>query len=47
MQAICNPATQYWFSIETESLQELLALINKLTPIRYELNGKEVQIWYR
>ena len=42
-----DPATQYWFSVETESLQELLSMIDKLTPVEYELNDKEVAIWYK
>lgn len=37
----------YWFTIKTESLTELLEMINKITPIEYKLNGKEVTIRYK
>lgn len=35
---------KYTFSVKTESLRELLELFNKLTPIDYKINGKEVTI---
>lgn len=37
----------YWFTIKTESLTELLEMINKITPIEYKLDGKEVTIRYK
>jgi ferric-dicitrate binding protein FerR (iron transport regulator) len=41
-----NPdTTQYYtFSVKTETLNELLELFNKITPIDYNVNGKEVTI---
>lgn len=41
------PANTYWFTVKTESLIELLSMINRLTPIEYKLNGEEVIIKYR
>lgn len=38
---------RYWLTIKTESLTEILALINKTTPINYSINGEEVTIRYR
>lgn len=35
---------KYTFSVKTESIRELLDLFNKITPIEYEVNGKEVAI---
>lgn len=35
---------KYTFSVKTESLRELLELFNKLIPIDYKINGKEVTI---
>ncbi|MDU1905711.1 MAG: FecR family protein [Dysgonomonas sp.] len=35
---------KYTFSVKTESIRELLDLFNKITPIEYEVNGKEVTI---
>lgn len=35
---------KYTFSIKTESIRELLDLFNKITPIEYTINGKEVTI---
>lgn len=32
------------FKVKTESLTELLSIINHITPISYEINGKEVKI---
>ncbi|MCD8172511.1 MAG: FecR domain-containing protein [Alistipes sp.] len=37
---------RYWFTIRNESLNEVLQLIDKTTPIEYEINGKEVVIRY-
>ena len=37
----------YWFTIKTESLTELLEMINKISPIEYKLDGKEVTIRYK
>lgn len=42
-----DPSRAYWFTIKTESMTELLEMINKITPIEYKLNGKEVTIRYR
>jgi len=44
-----NPQTavNYWFTIKTETLTEILASINKLTPIKYTINGEEVHINYK
>lgn len=42
-----NPDTRYGFTIKTESLREMLDLINKLTPITYTIRGKEVIITYK
>ncbi|MBF0650022.1 FecR family protein [Dysgonomonas sp. GY75] len=39
-----NEKQKYTFSVKTESLRELLELFNKLTPIDYKINGKEVTI---
>lgn len=35
---------KYTFSMKTESIRELLDLFNKITPIEYTVNGKEVTI---
>jgi ferric-dicitrate binding protein FerR (iron transport regulator) len=37
----------YWFTVKTESLTEMLNLINKITPINYSINGEEVTIRYK
>lgn len=42
-----SPSQAYWFTIKTESLTELLEMINKITPIEYKLDGKEVTIRYK
>lgn len=42
-----DPSRAYWFTVKTESLTELLEMINKITPIEYKLNGKEVTIRYK
>lgn len=39
--------SRYWMTIKTESLTEMLELINKITPIRYSIQGEEVRIKYR
>ena len=42
-----SPSQAYWFTIKTESLTELWEMINKITPIEYKLDGKEVTIRYK
>lgn len=42
-----KPTNLYWFTVKTESLTELLEMINKITPIEYKLNGEEVTIRYK
>ncbi|MDR1919768.1 MAG: FecR family protein [Tannerellaceae bacterium] len=37
---------QYNMTIRNETIDEILALINKVTPIRYSIKGKEVSIEY-
>jgi Fe2+-dicitrate sensor, membrane component len=37
----------YTFRIKTESLREMLELINIMTPIRYEINGSHVKVTNR
>ncbi len=34
----------YWMTIKTESLREMLGLLRKITPLSYEINGKQVSI---
>ena len=34
----------YWMTIKTESLREMLGLLTKITPLTYEINGKDVSI---
>lgn len=41
------PTNAYWFTVKTESLIELLKMINRITPIEYQLNGEEVTIRYK
>jgi hypothetical protein len=36
----------YTFTIKTESLTEMLEKMKVITPIAYEINGKEVKISY-
>lgn len=38
---------KYRFKIKSESLTEILELINKMTPIEYKIDGKEVTIRYK
>lgn len=38
---------KYRFKIKSESLTEILELINKMTPIEYKIDGKEVIITYK
>jgi ferric-dicitrate binding protein FerR (iron transport regulator) len=38
---------RYWFTLKTESLNETLELINKITPICYTINGEEVHVWLK
>lgn len=42
-----KPGTTYRYTLKTETLTELLALINRVTPIDYTLNGEEVQVRYK
>ncbi|MDU1892904.1 MAG: FecR family protein [Dysgonomonas sp.] len=42
-----NHKNKYSLTIKTESLREMLDLINKLTPITYSINGEEVTIRYK
>lgn len=42
-----NPNNIYSVTIKTESLREMLDLINKLTPITYTINGEEVKVTYK
>lgn len=39
-----NPDSRYTFVVKTESMKELLGLLNKMTPIAYKIEGKEVNI---
>jgi len=39
-----NPDSRYTFVVKTESMKELLDLLNKMTPIVYKIEGKEVDI---
>ena len=43
---LINPiiSQKYSFSVKTESIRELLELFNKIAPIEYSINGKEVTI---
>lgn len=42
-----DPGNSYSLTIKTESLREMLELINKLTPITYQINGEEVRVIYK
>lgn len=42
-----KPSNAYWFTVKTESLTELLEMINKITPIEYKLDGEEVTVRYK
>ena len=42
-----DPLYCYWLTLKTESLTEMLNLINKITPIDYTINGEEVTIRYK
>ena len=46
---ITNPDTalRYSFMLKSESLAEMLNLINRITPVQYTINGKEVTITYK
>lgn len=37
----------YNVTIQTESVEEMLELINAITPIEYVIKGKEVNILYK
>ncbi|MDR0393649.1 MAG: DUF4974 domain-containing protein [Tannerella sp.] len=41
------PERTYRLTVKTETLTELLRLINKLTPIEYEIDGEEVTVRYK
>ncbi|MDR1624504.1 MAG: FecR domain-containing protein [Tannerellaceae bacterium] len=41
------PERTYRLTVKTETLTELLGLINKLTPIEYKINGEEVTVKYK
>lgn len=48
IQLIGEPSGErYWLTIKTESLTEILELINKITPIKYQIKGEEVTIRYK
>lgn len=50
ISVVSSPSGQdlkYRFKIKSESLTEILELINKMTPIEYEINGKEVRVRYK
>lgn len=50
ISVVSSPSGQdlkYRFKIKSESLTEILELINKMTPIEYEINGKEVHVKYK
>ena len=38
---------KYRFKVKSESLNEILQLINKMTPIEYHIDGKEVTVRYK
>lgn len=42
-----NVSKRYWMTIKTESLKEMLEIINRITPINYIINGEEVSITCR
>ncbi|MCD8264911.1 MAG: DUF4974 domain-containing protein [Tannerellaceae bacterium] len=42
-----RPDLKYRFRIKTESMSEILQLMNKMTPMDYQINGKEVTITYK
>lgn len=42
-----SESEHFWLTIKTESLAEVLAFINKTTPIHYSINGEEVTIEYK
>jgi len=41
-----NNENYYWMTIKTESLRELLSLIDKVVPISYEIEGKKVSVHF-
>ncbi|MBB3188488.1 FecR family protein [Microbacter margulisiae] len=45
--ADASPQMRYWLTLKTESLTETLALINKISPITYTINGEEVHVKFR
>lgn len=42
-----KPDLKYRFRIKTETLTEILQLMDKMTPIQYKINGKEVIVNYK
>lgn len=42
-----NLTISYGFTLKTESLREILEIINKVSPITYHINGEEVSIKYK
>ena len=42
-----NTTKHYWMTVKTESLKEMLEIINRITPIDYSINGEEVTITCR
>jgi ferric-dicitrate binding protein FerR (iron transport regulator) len=42
-----KPDLKYRFKVKSESLTEILQLINKITPIEYQVDGKEVIVNYK
>jgi ferric-dicitrate binding protein FerR (iron transport regulator) len=44
---IPTKVSRYGFTLKSESVREMLEIVNKLTPIKYEVKGEEVQITYK
>ena len=42
-----NSSVKYGFVLKSESLREILDLINRITAIDYQINGEEVNIRYK
>jgi len=47
MNAEKNDSKRYWMTIKTESLTEMLEVVNKITPINYTIKGEEVTVMYK
>ncbi|MDR1120295.1 MAG: FecR domain-containing protein [Dysgonamonadaceae bacterium] len=41
------PKENIWMTVKTESLKEMLELINKITPVEYSIKGGEITITYK